>query len=189
MSLTEDFAPLVLVVGHGANVVNNPHASALHCGACGGYSGEVNARLLAGLLNDAEVRAGLAGGGITVPEDTVFLAALHDTTTDDVTLYESDLDAGHGARPGHERPKRWLAAAGRIARTERALRLPRAQSGDGMQARSRDWSETRPEWALAGCSAFIAAPARRGRGASRSKGGRSCMITTGARTRALVCWS
>ena len=52
MSLTDDFAPLVLLFGHGANVVNNPHKSALHCGACGGYSGEVNARLLAGILND-----------------------------------------------------------------------------------------------------------------------------------------
>ena len=165
MSLTEDFAPLVLVVGHGANVVNNPHASALHCGACGGYSGEVNARLLAGLLNDAEVRAGLAGGGITIPEDTVFLGALHDTTTDDVTLYESDLKPGM-ARDNVRKAKDVLAAAGGIARTERAVRLPRALSGDGVQGRSRDWSETRPEWALAGCSAFIAAPRSRTRGKS-----------------------
>ncbi len=63
MSLTENFARLVIVAGHGANVVNNPHASALHCGACGGYSGEVNARLLAGLLNDGAVREALAGRG------------------------------------------------------------------------------------------------------------------------------
>ncbi|WP_010342924.1 putative inorganic carbon transporter subunit DabA, partial [Xanthomonas sacchari] len=40
MSLTSGFARLVVIAGHGANVVNNPHASALHCGACGGYSGE-----------------------------------------------------------------------------------------------------------------------------------------------------
>ncbi len=163
MSLTENFAPLVLIVGHGANVVNNPHASALHCGACGGYSGEVNARLLAGLLNDADVRAGVAAGGIVIPDDTVFLGALHDTTTDDVTLYESDLDIG---TPRHEvqKAKDQLAKAGAISRTERALRLPRAGSGAAVPARSRDWSETRPEWALAGCSAFIAAPRSRTRG-------------------------
>jgi uncharacterized protein YbcC (UPF0753/DUF2309 family) len=58
MSLTSNFARLVVFAGHGANVVNNPFASGLHCGACGGYSGEVNARLLAGLLNVPEVRAG-----------------------------------------------------------------------------------------------------------------------------------
>jgi len=63
MSLTQGFAPLVLLVGHGANVVNNPHASGLHCGACGGYSGEVNARLLAALLNEEDVRAAAAPSG------------------------------------------------------------------------------------------------------------------------------
>jgi hypothetical protein len=44
------------------------------------------------------------------------------------------------------------------------LRLPRAQTGKAVIARSTDWSEVRPEWALAGCSAFIAAPRSRTRG-------------------------
>lgn len=149
MSLTE-FAPLVLLVGHGANVVNNPHASGLHCGACGGYSGEVNARLLAGLLNDPEVR-----GGLTIPPDTVFVAALHDTTTDTVTLYDA------APSPTLDRARTALAAAGVMARGERALHLPRA--GD-LTRRARDWAETRPEWGLAGCNAFIAAPRSRTRG-------------------------
>ncbi len=38
MSLTDGFGRFVLICGHGANVVNNPYASALHCGACGGYA-------------------------------------------------------------------------------------------------------------------------------------------------------
>ncbi len=163
MSLTGNFAPLVLIVGHGATVVNNPHASALHCGACGGYSGEVNARLLAGLLNDPEIRAGLAVKGIAIPEDTAFLGALHDTTTDDVALFDGDLAPGT-ARDGVRKAEDLLARAGVIARTERAMRLPRAASGAAVRGRSRDWSETRPEWALAGCSAFIAAPRSRTRG-------------------------
>jgi uncharacterized protein YbcC (UPF0753/DUF2309 family) len=37
--------------------------------------------------------------------------------------------------------------------------------------RSRDWAETRPEWGLAGCSAFIAAP--RARTAGKSLDGRA----------------
>ena len=69
MSLTTGFAPLVLLTGHGANVVNNPHASGLHCGACGGYPGDVNARLLAGLLNDPQVRAGQRRSGQLGPFD------------------------------------------------------------------------------------------------------------------------
>ena len=163
MSMTENFAPLILLFGHGANVVNNPHASALHCGACGGYSGEVNARLLAGILNDNDVRAGLAMNGVTIPDDTLFVGGLHDTTTDDVTLYDGDF-AGHGHQSHLKTAQDWLASAGKLARTERALRLPRAANGDDISKRSRDWSETRPEWALAGCKAFIAAPRSRTKG-------------------------
>ena len=48
-----------------------------------------------------------------------------------------------------------------LARSERALRLARATGESNVIMRSRDWSETRPEWALAGCNAFIAAPRRR----------------------------
>ncbi len=165
MSLTSGFARLVLLAGHGANVVNNPHASGLHCGACGGYSGEVNARLLARLLNDPEVRTGLAAKGIAVPADTLFLAALHDTTTDAVTLYADDHPSdSHRADIG--RARAWLKAAGTLARGERALRLPHARNEGAVAHRSRNWAETRPEWALAGCQAFIAAPRRRTAGRS-----------------------
>ncbi len=160
MSLTDGFAPLVVLAGHGANVVNNPHASGLHCGACGGYSGEVNARLLAGLLNDAEVRNGLGARGIAIPAATHFVGALHDTTTDSVRLFDGDHDA-----PGHRADladaRRWLAAATVLARTERARRLPRGDGAAAIVRRSRDWAETRPEWGLAGCNAFIAAPRAR----------------------------
>jgi uncharacterized protein YbcC (UPF0753/DUF2309 family) len=163
MSLTRGFARLVLFVGHGASVVNNPHASALHCGACGGYSGEVNARLLATLLNDREVRERLRTRGIEIPHDTVFLGGLHDTTTDEATVYAKDfhIDAHAGELA---QARSWLATAGEMTRTERASRLPHADGARGIIMRSRDWSEVRPEWGLAGCQAFIAAPRERTRG-------------------------
>jgi uncharacterized protein YbcC (UPF0753/DUF2309 family) len=160
MALTEGFAPLVLLAGHGANVVNNPFASALHCGACGGHSGEVNARLLAGMLNDAKVRDGLREQGIDIPADTLFVPALHDTTTDQVAIHAGDLPAGHDASRLRQL-RQWLALAGRLAREERARKLPGAGSSSAVAARARDWAQVRPEWGLAGCSAFIAAPRMR----------------------------
>ncbi|MBY0520021.1 MAG: DUF2309 domain-containing protein, partial [Sphingomonas sp.] len=57
--------------------------------------------------------------------------------------------------------RRRQSAAGLVARGERALRLPRASGASAIAHRSRDWAETRPEWALAGCQAFIAAPRHR----------------------------
>jgi uncharacterized protein YbcC (UPF0753/DUF2309 family) len=160
MSMTERFARLVLLLGHGASVVNNPHASALHCGACGGYAGDVNARLLAGLLNDPAVRDALRPKGIDIPADTLFVAGLHDTTTDTIALFEADhpsvAHAGDFAAA-----RAWLAAAGSATRAERARRLPQAGAGSELEARSRDWAQVRPEWALAGCKAFIAAPRAR----------------------------
>ena len=160
MSMTQGFAPVVILAGHGASVTNNPLASGLHCGACGGQTGEVSARALAGLLNAPEVRAGLVAKGITLPADTRFVAALHDTTTDAVTLYDTE-----GADLAQVRA--WLAEAGLMARAERSARLP----GAAPVARAKDWAQVRPEWALAGCASFIAAP--RQRTAGRDLAGRA----------------
>ncbi len=160
MSLTKDFAPLVLLVGHGSSTTNNPHASGLNCGACGGHSGEVNAVVLANILNEPVVREGLRLEGQTIPNDTWFLGGLHNTTTDEVAVLGIE-QAPSTSKDKIEELQGWLAQAAGLSRNERLPALaPHKKNGAKAEvfARSLDWSQVRPEWGLAGNTTFIVGP-------------------------------
>jgi uncharacterized protein YbcC (UPF0753/DUF2309 family) len=149
----DHFARLVVFTGHASETANNPFDSSLDCGACAGNPGGPSARVLAKICNDDAVQAELRERGFEIPDDTVFLAGEHNTTTDEVDLYDGTVPESHAdeleALRADLETAREGAAAERTS-TDAAVRET--------ERRAADWAETRPEWGLAGNAGFVIGP-------------------------------
>jgi len=154
----EQFGRLVVFTGHASETANNPFDSSLDCGACAGNPGGPNARVLATICNDEAVKSELRERGHDLPEDTVFVAGEHNTTTDEVELYDGDVPESHAEDIAQLRADLETAREGAAA--ERAADMG-ADTDAGVretERRAADWAETRPEWGLAGNAGFVVGP-------------------------------
>lgn len=148
-----NFARLVVVCGHAAESLNNPHRSAYECGACGGGPGGAPARAFASMANRPAVRDALRARGLSIPESTWFVAAEHNTTDDSLTWFDEDVvPESHADDVAHAHAS--LEEACRRNAEERCRRFAKsatsAPSGDAalraVRARRWDLAEPRPEY-------------------------------------------
>jgi uncharacterized protein YbcC (UPF0753/DUF2309 family) len=160
LSLTSPLSRIVLFCGHQSTVTNNPTEAALQCGACAGHSGAPNAIVAADLLNDTDIRVRLKELEYDIPSDTYFIAGIHDTVTDTVEILSKDIPSSHTNDLNELITNLNIASKQTASERNKLFWSNEIINSDISQLNKKMWdySEVRPEWALAGNACFIVAP-------------------------------
>ena len=153
IGLIDNMAPVVVICGHAAQTENNPFQASFDCGACGGNSGAINAEVTCEILNNSQARELLTKRGISFGPDTLFIPALHKTTTDELIIRDEHL----AKIPFHHTLTADISEALAQLKLERTKDLPEIGNAND---RHINWAELIPEWGLANNMAIIIGPRR-----------------------------
>lgn len=156
IGLNHGFADLILICGHLGESVNNPFGASLHCGACGGNSGAPNAIAFCQAANDQRVREYLRlEEQIDIPAATQFVAATHNTTTDQINYYydHSQLTTSNLATIDELKTNLTLAGADLCQERQKEM-----EGQKNVNVRKSDWAELQPELGQVNNAALVIGP-------------------------------
>lgn len=151
---TVDSFPLTnYIIAHGSSSANNPFKNAYGCGACSGKAGFPNAQIFCGMANTPAVRDILSEKHqIHIPAEVFFVACYHDTSTDEVIVFNLD-EAPAALKPKIEAELVVLRAAASDNSTERCRHFASARKYMSERVtlrhvldRSASLAEPRPEY-------------------------------------------
>jgi uncharacterized protein YbcC (UPF0753/DUF2309 family) len=111
--------------------------------------------MLASLANETEVRSVLADKhNVHIPDSTVFIGAEHNTTTDEIELFDAHVPSSHKEQLAKVKSNLVLAqqtaTQDRLGIVKNSVKIA--------ERKANQWSETRPEWGLAKNAGFIVGP-------------------------------